>query len=399
MKKIKFILKYFMDIIIPISIFLVFGCSSSTQKEPVTETQIIFEVNDTCTWLREPLLMRLPDGSLFCEIYTGGRGDGHQGNIVAAVRSDDDGKTWSELEVIKSIKDTGCWASSVFVDDNTAYIFWYILDRPRNLMTNDNARILATGSDGRTFEREWQLQGNWDPNQCLDIRRGMRLRNGKILLPAAWKETAPQSMQKQLIDPDKTLARRWGNFGGTTLLDKICCCGVVVPNEDFTEFTRYGRIHHLTPDGDIPSVPFFENQIAELSDGTLVMLIRADMTNRLWRSESDDRGRTWTDPVKTDIPNPGSKPLIINLPDKRIVLFHNPNEKDYNDVKANIHKYRTPLEMWVSDNDMKTWNYKQTLVEAPKLAQYPDGFYDPGKGCIFLVWEDDHRVYFKKIVI
>ncbi len=26
----------------------------------------------SCEWLREPLLRRLPDGSLFCAIYTGG---------------------------------------------------------------------------------------------------------------------------------------------------------------------------------------------------------------------------------------------------------------------------------------------------------------------------------------
>jgi hypothetical protein len=373
--------------------------SKKTLKN-TSKIQTIFEVNDTFTWLREPLLMRLPDGSLFCEIYTGGRGDGHKGNVVAAVRSDDDGKTWSELEIVKALKDTGCWASSVFVDDQTGYIFWYTMDKSRNLMTHANARILCTGADGRNFEHDRRPRGNWDTEQCLDIRRGVRLRNGKILLPVAWKEPANEAESKQLVDADGTLARRWGNFGGKTLLDKISLVGVVEPNADFTEFTRFGRIHHLTPDGALPSVPFFENQIAELSDGSLVMLIRADMTNRLWRSESRNQGRTWTDPVKTDIPNPGSKALVINLPDGRIVLFHNPNEKDLDDSSPEVgRKYRTPLEMWVSDDDMKTWNRKETLVAAPALAQYPDGFYDPDKGCIFLVWEDDRKVYFRRIAI
>jgi hypothetical protein len=64
--------------------------------------------------------MRLPDGSLFCEIFTGGpKGDGGNDNVVAAVRSDDDGQTWLGLEIIKAIKGTGCWAGSVFADEDT----------------------------------------------------------------------------------------------------------------------------------------------------------------------------------------------------------------------------------------------------------------------------------------
>ena len=69
------------------------------------------------------------------------------------------------------------------------------------------------------------------------------------------------------------------------------------------------------------------------------MLIRGDLSNRLWRTDSRDGGYTWSDPVMTDIPNPGSKPLILNLPDGRIVLFHNPREKDYDDLKSVITSY------------------------------------------------------------
>jgi len=90
-------------------------------------------------------------------------------------------------------------------------------------------------------------------------------------------------------------------------------------------------------------VPFFENAVADLGGDRLAMLIRADLTNRLWRADSSDGGRTWGEPQVTEIPNPGSKPRIINLPDGRIVLFHNPNEKDYEDLGAYGHKYRTPL--------------------------------------------------------
>lgn len=363
-----------------------------------TTTQTIFKVNDTYTWLREPLLMRLPDGSLFCEIFTGGKDDGKEENIVAGVISDDDGETWSELEVIKSIQDTGCWASSVFVDNDKAYIFWYVIDQSRNNFTNKNAHLLRTGPDGRTFTQDTGISGDWNTDQCIDVRRGIKLRDGKILLMGSWKEIVPGLVETEIASNDPRRLR-WANVDGANLMNKVSYCGVLEPNEDFTKFKRSGRIHKLTPDGELPSIPFFENQIAELSDGSLAMLIRADMTNCLWRSNSFDKGSTWTEPFKTDIPNPGSKFLIINLPDGRIVLFHNPSKRDYDDSTGHWHKSRTPLEMWVSEDDMKTWSYKETLVSAPTLAQYPDGFYDASENSIYLVWEDDFNVYFKKIQV
>jgi len=50
-----------------------------------------------------------------------------------------------------------------------------------------------------------------------------------------------------------------------------------------------------------------ENNVVELSDGRLVMLIRADSTGYLKHSESLDRGCSWSMPELTKIPNPGTK--------------------------------------------------------------------------------------------
>lgn len=139
--------------------------------------QTIFKVDGkNYTWLREPLLMRLPDGSLFCEIYTGGAGDGAKGNIVGAVRSDDDGETWSELEVVKSSEAGGppCWAASVFSTDDAAHIFWYTMDRGRAELTN---YLLSTGSDGRTFKKNRTILQDEKESKNgtgIDIRRGTR---------------------------------------------------------------------------------------------------------------------------------------------------------------------------------------------------------------------------------
>lgn len=363
----------------------------------MSETKTIFRVNETYKWLREPLLVRLPDGSLFCEIFLGGSYDGCRDNILSGIRSDDDGETWSELETIKAIDGLGCWAGSVFAHAGTGYVFWLTLDKDRSEMTN---HLLSTGADGRSFVHDRLMAKYPDTrNGSIDIRRGTVLRDGRVLFPASWHETLDPSLSDDDIQISPERRKRLANVGGARILNKLSCCGVVEPNADFTEFRKYGRICHLTPDGEIPSVPLFENQIAELSDGTLSMLIRGDLSNRLWRSDSRDGGYTWSDPVKTDIPNPGSKPLILNLPDGRIVLFNNPREKDYDDIKSHHHAYRTPLEMWISDDDLQTWSVRETIAPATDVAQYPDGFFDPATGRIYLVWENDKEVFFRTVSV
>jgi hypothetical protein len=363
----------------------------------MNETKTIFRVNETYTWLREPLLMRLPDGSLFCEVFLGGSYDGCKDNILSGIRSDDDGETWSGLETVKAIEGVGCWAGSVFAYGGTGYIFWLTLDHDRSEMTN---HLLSTGADGRSFVHD-RLMGKYPDtrNGSVDIRRGTVLRDGRVLFPASWHETLDPSLSDDDIKISPERRKRLANVGGARILNKISACGVVEPNADFTEFKKYGRVCHLTPDGEIPSVPLFENQIAELSDGSLSMLIRGDLSNRLWRSDSRDGGYTWSEPVMTDIPNPGSKPLILNLPDGRIVLFNNPREKDYDDVQSHHHAYRTPLEMWISDDDMQTWSTRETIAPATDVAQYPDGFFDPSTDCIYLVWENDKEVFFRTIAV
>jgi hypothetical protein len=357
----------------------------------VWEIATIFQVNETFTWLREPLLRRLPDGSLCCIFFTGGRSDGSVGNTVAAVRSDDDGETWSDAEVIVGNSGGSAWAPSLVVQGQQAHLFWFSAKSRRYHKEN---HVLSTGPDGRTFTTDRLIMADWNAERGVDIRHGAQLKDGRFLLPIAWQEPAERPANA-IRGPEK----RFANIGGKDSANSMFYVGVAEPDPQFTHFQRFGRLCRPTPDGDMPSVPLFENAIAELPDGRLAMLVRGDLTNRLWRADSADGGRTWTTPVKTRIPNPGSKPRILNLSDGRVVLFHNPSEKDYNDLGGSIHRHRTPLEMWISADGMESWSRKDTIIPAPQLAQYPDGFYDETQRCVYLVWEDDRTISFSRFAL
>ena len=364
----------------------------------------IYAINETYGWFRDPYLARLPDGSLCCAFLTGGSRDGALRNVVAGIRSDDDGASWFDAEVLMELPDRACSVTGLFRSGDHAYLL--CLSSTDAHRYRKQTHVMATGPDGRTFSRDHVVNDPWISERGVDIRNGTHLRDGRALLPASWQEPVGD------FDPDtwqasNELNRRYGNFGwGGIAQNNIYCVGVIEPNEDFTQFSRHGRICKETPDSELPCQPIFEPTIAVLSETRLAMLIRGDMSNRLWRSDSEDGGRTWSDMRITNIPNPGSQPRIVNLPDGRIVLFHNPNEKDYDDTSRDAsHGYRTPLEMWVSDDGMQTWCAKTTLEAAPTVAMYPDGFYEASNDEIYLVWESGppagsgERIYFQRICV
>ncbi len=53
--------------------------------------------------------------------------------------------------------------------------------------------------------------------------------------------------------------------------------------------------------------------------------------------------------------------------------------------------------MWVSRDEMKSWYLKRAIVSAPRIAMYPDGFFDAKANAIYLVWEDSRTIFFQRI--
>jgi predicted neuraminidase len=127
-----------------------------------------------------------------------------------------------------------------------------------------------------------------------------------------------------------------------------------------------------------PTAGWAENTVVELTDGALAMLVRADGTGHLLRSDSTDRGRTWSPPRPSGIPNPGTRCRLLRLADGRIVLLHNPCPT------AGV---RNPLAMWVSDDDMRTWPWRRVLTDFPGDLRYPDGFADEQEGFVHLAFD------------
>jgi len=137
-------------------------------------------------------------------------------------------------------------------------------------------------------------------------------------------------------------------------------------------------------------------------DGSLLCVSQVgDVTepapgNRVHAFRSEDQGESWRDlgsvypesgeAVKTDIPNPGNKPKLIPLPDGRVALIHTPNPAPGFDN-------RSPLSLWISGDDLKTFSDKRVVTDFPGNYCHPDGFYEDGH-ILFTIEINRHEILF-----
>jgi Neuraminidase (sialidase) len=88
-------------------------------------------------------------------------------------------------------------------------------------------------------------------------------------------------------------------------------------------------------------------------DHDLMVLRTTD--GELWRSNSADRGETWSPPEKTGLTGTSSASHLLSARDGTLVLTHNPS-------RAVV---RHPLTMRVSRDDGATWSVPMILADRP----------------------------------
>ena len=304
-------------------------------------------------------LRELPDGSWVMAMLGGGDSEPLPQNQVFLTRSIDAGKTWSPMQPL----DFGFPR-----EGNTIAMV------PSELMVHAGRSTLFVASHDGKFAgwKEWMTYSEdncrtWSKPEAVPgrlhertfVRNHMVARDGRIMLPFQHYLDAPSCRNPRngvLISADG--GKTWTEHGD-----------IRISNDD----TYYG---------------WAENNIAELADGRIAMIIRADrLGGVLYYAESKDGGKTWPKfAVKSDIPNPGSKATLYPLGGDTVALLHNPNPNG-----------RYPLALWISFDGMKTWQYQRVLVEHSsdgpgRSLNYPDGFVSKDKQWLHFAYDDNrHR--------
>lgn len=155
------------------------------------------------------------------------------------------------------------------------------------------------------------------------------------------------------------------------------------PNYCYLETSDQGKTFQEREAGKKVDTPFDEAMFLERKDGSVYLLARAS-NGSLGMSESSDGGRTWTDGVSSDIPNPSTRFYLDRLPSGRVLLVNNHDSKR-----------RINMTVSLSEDEGKTWGH--SLLLDARETSYPDVAFGPD-GAIYIV-HDRGRTSFKEILV
>lgn len=336
--------------------------AQSAEDAKQDRTALIFDGKSPDKLACDTTLRAMPDGSWAMVMLGGDDAEPRPRNGVFITRSTDQGRTWSPMDPVDlGFKREGDTAALV---------------PSESMVLDGRCTLFFATHDGRFAGwREWMAHSadscrTWSPpepapgrlHERTFIRNHIVTRDGRVILPFQHYLDAPSCRNPRngvLISSDR--GKTWSEHGDVRLSD----------NDRYTGWA--------------------ENNIAELADGRIAMIIRADrLGGVLYYAESPDGGRTWPDFArKTDIPNPGSKATLYPLGGDTVAMLHNPNPS-----------HRSPLALWISFDGLKTWPYRRVLVpessDGPKgRLNYPDGFVSQDRQFIHFAFDDNrHRAVY-----
>lgn len=336
-------------------------------------TAVVFDGKEPDRMVCDTTLRELPDGSWILFMLAGGNTEPSPQNYTGVTRSKDSGRTWSPLERFdvgfpREGATIGQGPTELMIRGGRCTLFFSTHAKHWN--TGWRSWFLTSDDSFKTWSKPREVPGRLREHTFL--RNHIVTRDGRILVPFQHYIGPDAEQSKPPLERKLTNPRN----------------GVLMSSDGGRTWSEHGNIR-LSDDDNY--FGWAENNLVELSDGRVVMLIRADrLGGVLYQAESADGGKTWPAFArKTDIPNPGSKATLYPLGGDAMALLHNPNAT-----------HRSPLALWVSFDGLKTWPYRRVLVaessDGPKgRLNYPDGFVSPDKQWLHFAYDDNrHRAVY-----
>ena len=300
----------------------------------------------------EPIVRRIPNGELLLVAQCGGVTEPAPENRVYVFRSGDEGETWSGPVLIRPDDGKAVYLTEVSVIGAKVIVY---LTLHNGYFVNWTCDRVVSEDNGCT----WRSIGPIPGYETYTFPRGMiRLADGRLMM----------AMQRYPVD-ERENARLLNN-GLRVYQDAMAPHvnnEVIVSSDEGETWQRLGgvKIPMAMEEGRLWI--WSEPTIIELKDGRIAMYLRWGGTGKLWYAESCNGGRTFTEARPTDIPNPSNKPKLLRMEDGRIVLIHTPNP-------VQGFAGRNPLAIWLSSDELDSFDEKHIVSDSPGAFCYPDGF-------------------------
>ncbi|MCS7119616.1 MAG: sialidase family protein [Nitrososphaerota archaeon] len=300
-----------------------------------------------------PTIAQLPGGDLLAAWFAGSR---EGASDVAIYCSRFSGDSWSDPEVLADVPGKSDQNPVLFVDPNGVVWLWYV--------SHDQ----GGPSSIIMYKKSFDGGNTWSEDKIFRPRRGLWVRNnpivldnGDIVLPIYDSKAKPNCCYVMISED---MGEVWDTYGPVTSVTG-CVQGNIVQLSDGSLLmymrTRSHPLHGFLKATVRRTVQDSTGKIAEKKE-------LLNIGGFIWKSISNDRGRTWSEAVETQFPNPNSGISLIRLKNGHFVLAFN-----------DTHIGRTPLNVAFSIDEGQTWPYERVLEDAfgqfsyPQLLQTDDG--------------------------
>ena len=296
------------------------------------------------TWQGIPGLERTAGGRVFVSWFSGGPKEPAPENTVYLCYSDDEGRSFTELQAMATTRDGArAFDPALWIDPLGR--LWYIFNR-------GNKETAVHDVHARRCDDPDATPPVWSDEFRVGYQAyAFRMNKPTVLSSGEWIMPVTHA-----VEP----VQDW--FAGKKQLQ-----GVGISTDQGKSWTLHGAI-------EAPHWAL-ENMVVELRDGRLWTLIRTS-AGYLWQSHSDDKGRTWTEAGATTIASPGSRFFIRRLASGNLLL-----------VNHYKFKGRSHLTAQISKDDGATWT-EILLLDERSGVSYPDGVQDRD-GLIWIVYDRD----------
>lgn len=308
------------------------------QAPPLFRTVVRKQGDDGVHTYRIPGLATSTKGTLLAVFDCRNQSSGDlPANIdVGLMRSDDDGKTWGKLTRILDYGTDGVGDPAILVDKQTGRVFVVALYAKGN-------RAWVNSGPGLTPEETGQLVLTYSDD------------DGRT-----WSK--PRSLTPEIKKPEWRLLFNGPGAGiqtkdGTLVFAAQFKGGDNIPHSCLLLSKDHGTTWTLSPPALPTTPPTSEAQVAELSDGSLLLTMRNEARTgvRAW-GRWDTKAERWTETWLT-VPEPTCMASLLRHP-SGMLLFTNPNDT----------KRRVNLTLRTSTDNGKTWS-DGTLLD-PRLCSY-----------------------------
>lgn len=331
------------------------GSETSIQDDPalsppkVNVSPIPEYGNDTRIFQGIPGIERAPNGRLWATWYGGGPGEGPE-NYVMAVTSPDDGKTWTELQVVIDPEgEVRAYDPALWIDPTgKMWLFWA---QSYGWWDGRSGVWCITTEDPDSGNPSWSK-----PRRLchgIMMNKPTVLSTGEWLLPAAVWSFPPRRTDEAHQRP---LVKESGS-------------NVIVSTDRGETWTFLGQSR-------VPERSCDEHMVVEKKNGDLWKLVRTEYG--IGESLSKDRGKTWSggEPSKRVTHIPHARFFIRRLHSGSLLLVkHDPPDKTS----------RSHLKAFISDDEGGTWSDGLPIDERRGVS-YPDAVQSED-GTVYLIYD------------